>query len=69
MFGTTSITGQAGAYLRDVFCGPTTVPSSNATSLDNYGVRPIEAPPPGQCELLASERGGPGSRRGASSAA
>lgn len=51
VFGTTSITGQAGAYLRNIFCGPTTVPSSNATLLDNYGVPPIEAPPPGQCEL------------------
>jgi hypothetical protein len=51
VFGTTSITGQAGAYLRNIFCGPTTVPSSNATLLDNYGVPPIEIPPPGQCEL------------------
>ncbi|MBZ5708841.1 hypothetical protein [Nannocystis pusilla] len=51
VFGATSITGQAGAYLRNIFCGPTTVPSSNATLLDNYGVPPIEAPPPGQCEL------------------
>ncbi len=49
VLGDTSITGQAGAFVRNVFCGETTVPSSNATLLDNYGVPPIEGLPPGIC--------------------
>lgn len=53
VLGTTNITGQAGAFLRNVFCGPTVVPSSNATLLDNYGVPPIATPPPGACDLDA----------------
>ena len=44
--GLTSITGNAGAYVRNVFCGTTTVPSSNATLLDNYGVAPSRFFPP-----------------------
>lgn len=51
MLGTTNITGQAGAFLRNIFCGPTVVPSSDATRLDNFGVAPIEAAPPGACDL------------------
>jgi hypothetical protein len=48
--GETNITGNAGAFVRNVFCGATTVPSSNATLLDNYGVEPIAALPAGACE-------------------
>jgi hypothetical protein len=51
VLGTTSITGGGGAFLRNRFCGTTVVPSSNATLLDNYGVPPIEVPPPGACDL------------------
>jgi hypothetical protein len=48
--GETSITGNAGAYVRNVFCGTTTVPSSNATLLDNYGIEPITTLPIGVCD-------------------
>lgn len=51
VFGTTSITGGGGAFLRNMFCGTTVVPSSNATLLNNFGVAPIETPPPGACDL------------------
>ncbi|XXT23650.1 hypothetical protein WME94_19110 [Sorangium sp. So ce429] len=48
--GDVSITGNAGAFVRNVFCGETVVPSSNATLLDNYGVSPLEALPPILCD-------------------
>ncbi|WP_437739567.1 hypothetical protein WMF39_28025 [Sorangium sp. So ce1504] len=48
--GNVSITGNAGAFVRNVFCGETVVPSSNATLLDNYGVAPLEALPPVVCD-------------------
>lgn len=51
VLGTTSITGSGGSFLRNTFCGTTVVPSSNATLLDNFGVPPIAAPPPGACTL------------------
>lgn len=51
VLGTTSITGNGGAFVRNVFCGQTVVPSTNATLLDNYGVAPIETPLPGACDL------------------
>jgi hypothetical protein len=44
--GTTTITGNGGAFLRNVFCGAVTVPSSNATLLDNTGLAPIASPLP-----------------------
>jgi hypothetical protein len=50
VLGQTNITGNAGAFVRNVFCGSATVPSSNATLLDNYGVEPITAPPEGACD-------------------
>jgi hypothetical protein len=50
VLGETNITGNAGAYVRNVFCGSATVPSSNATLLDNYGVEPIPVPPEGACD-------------------
>ncbi|MDC3960542.1 hypothetical protein [Polyangium jinanense] len=50
VFGNTSITGNAGAFVRNVFCGTTVVPSSNATLLDNFGVEPIVTPPMGTCD-------------------
>ncbi len=50
MKGLTSITGNAGAYVRNVFCGTTTVPSSNATLLDNFGVAPSSVLPIGICK-------------------
>ncbi|MBI2392789.1 MAG: hypothetical protein HYV09_24605 [Deltaproteobacteria bacterium] len=43
--GTTSITGNGGVYLRNVFCKSATVPSSNATLLDNFGVAPLTTLP------------------------
>ncbi|WP_434041340.1 MULTISPECIES: hypothetical protein [Sorangium] len=48
--GDVSITGNSGAFVRNVFCGETVVPSSNATLLDNYGVAPLEALPPLLCD-------------------
>jgi hypothetical protein len=47
--GATSITGNAGAYARNVFCGDATVPSSNATLLDNFGIAPATELPDGIC--------------------
>jgi hypothetical protein len=50
--GSTSITGNAAAFLRNSFCGAVTVPSSNASLLDNEGLDPLPqdpdvcAPPP-----------------------
>ncbi|WP_437940139.1 hypothetical protein [Sorangium sp. So ce341] len=48
--GNVSITGNAGAFVRNVFCRETVVPSSNATLLDNHGVAPLEALPPILCD-------------------
>lgn len=48
--GTTSISGNGGAFVANVFCGNAAVPSSNATLLDNYGVEPLTALPPGTCD-------------------
>jgi hypothetical protein len=48
--GTTSITGNGGAFVQNVFCGSATVPSSNATLLDNFGVEPLTALPAGACD-------------------
>jgi hypothetical protein len=48
--GETRITGNGGAFLRNVFCGPVTVPSGSATLLDNYGLAPLEDVPPDRCE-------------------
>jgi hypothetical protein len=50
VFGLTSITGNAGAFVRNVFCGTTVVPSSNATLLDNFGLEPIVTPPMDACK-------------------
>lgn len=47
--GPASITGNGGAFLRNVFCGDATVPSSNATLLDNHGVAPLDHPPDEIC--------------------
>lgn len=46
-----TVDGARGAFVRNVFCGQTVVPSTNATLLDNYGVAPIETPLPGACDL------------------
>ncbi len=48
--GTTLITGNGGAFVENIFCGDATVPSSNATLLDNFGVEPLTALPPGACD-------------------
>ncbi|AUX23990.1 uncharacterized protein SOCEGT47_045210 [Sorangium cellulosum] len=48
--GNVSITGNAGAFVRNVFCGETVVPSSNATLLDNHGVAPLNDLPPVVCD-------------------
>lgn len=48
--GTTNIMGNAGAFVRNVFCGSAVVPSSNATLLDDYGVPPLTALPVGTCD-------------------
>ena len=43
--GVTDITGNAGAFLRNVFCGSASVPASNATLLDNHGLPPMQSLP------------------------
>ncbi|WP_438026541.1 hypothetical protein [Sorangium sp. So ce233] len=48
--GAVDITGNGGAFVRNVFCGETVVPSSNATLLDNHGVEPLLALPAGACD-------------------
>jgi hypothetical protein len=48
--GATSITGNAGAFVRNVFCGMTAVPSSSVTLLDNHGIEPSKVPPAGACD-------------------
>jgi hypothetical protein len=47
--GTTDIKGNAVAFLRNAFCRPVSVPSSNATLLDNEGMAPMPAPPRERC--------------------
>lgn len=47
--GNTSITGNGGVFLRNVFCKSATVPSSDASLLDNYGVAPLTTLPMGVC--------------------
>lgn len=47
--GPTDIKGNGGAFLRNTFCAGATVPSSNATLLDNYGIEPIPTPLEGVC--------------------
>lgn len=47
--GTTLISGNGGAFVENIFCGNATVPSSNATLLDNFGVEPLTTLPPGAC--------------------
>jgi hypothetical protein len=48
--GETQILGNAVAFLRNSFCGPVTVPSSNATLLDNEGMAPLLNPLLELCE-------------------
>ncbi|MCH7995294.1 MAG: hypothetical protein IIB57_12745 [Planctomycetes bacterium] len=48
--GETQILGNAVAFLRNAFCGSVTVPSSNATLLDNEGMAPLPDPPQELCE-------------------
>jgi hypothetical protein len=48
--GETQILGNAVAFLRNSFCGPVTVPSSNATLLDNDGMAPLPDPSQELCE-------------------
>ncbi len=48
--GETRILGNAVAFLRNAFCGPVVVPSSNATLLDNEGMAPLPDPPQELCE-------------------
>lgn len=43
-------TGKAGAFVRNVFCATTVVPSSNSTLLDNDGLEPALDLPPGICQ-------------------
>ncbi len=50
VLGGTDIKGNAGAFVRNVFCGSATVPSSNATLLDNFGIEPSMDLPVGICE-------------------
>lgn len=48
--GRTQILGNAVAFLRNAFCGEVTVPSSNATLLDNEGIPPLAQPPASVCQ-------------------
>lgn len=57
--GTASITGNGGAFLRNVFCGQVTIPTDNAALLDNYGIAPLLTLPDGACEDGETE-GDPG---------
>lgn len=47
--GNASITGDMGAFLRNIFCKSVTLPANPITLLDNYGVEPIKTPPTGAC--------------------
>lgn len=53
--GQSQITGNGGAFVRNVFCGGATVPSSSATLLDNYGLAPLQDIPPERCERETDE--------------
>ncbi len=48
--GETSITGNAGAFVRNIFCKGATVPSSNVTLLDNYKIAPVDTLPASVCD-------------------
>lgn len=48
--GETQILGNAVAFLRNAFYGPVTVPSSNATLLDNEGMSPLGDPAEELCQ-------------------
>ncbi len=48
--GRADILGNAVAFLRNALCGEVTVPSSNATLLDNEGMAPLPNPPQELCE-------------------
>lgn len=43
--GATHLNGNGTALLRNVLCGGATVPSGNASLLDNAGLDPIPLPP------------------------
>ena len=62
--GNTDIRGNAGAFLRNVFCGTATVPSSNAKLLDNYGIEPTSVRVSRHLRLTARFTTVPGSRAG-----
>ena len=47
--GTTQINGNPVSFLRNAFCGDVTVPSSNASLLDNEGLAPLPDPLPETC--------------------
>lgn len=49
VLGNVSITGDMGAFLRNIFCGTVSMPSNPITLLDNYGIEPIKTPPSGAC--------------------
>lgn len=51
VLGATNVTGAGGAFLRNVFCGTTVVPSKSVLLLDNFGVPPLASPPLGACDL------------------
>jgi hypothetical protein len=50
VLGQTRITGNGGAFLRNVLCGDVVVPSSSATLLDNYGIAPLQDVPSERCQ-------------------
>jgi hypothetical protein len=56
--GSASITGNGGAFLRNVFCGQVSIPTDNAALLDNYGLEPLTSLPEGACEIGEGETGG-----------
>lgn len=62
--GETRITGNGGAFLRNVFCGNVTVPSGSATLLDDYGLAPLADVPPERCEQEGGADSTTGTSRG-----
>lgn len=47
--GSASITGDMGAFIRNIFCGQAALPSNPITLLDNYGIEPLQTRPSGTC--------------------
>lgn len=49
VLGTADIGGHGGVFVHNVFCSTASVSTTAATWLDNFGVAPLEIPPPSAC--------------------